>query len=72
MSYLENLTIPAPPCACGSSCECCCICDERTCWVCGESAQYVDLCFEAPVCGGTCIWAAWEAMRLHDTKWRAW
>lgn len=42
------------------------------CWVCQEPADYLDLSFEAPVCGGICVWAAWEAMRLHDTKWRAW
>lgn len=42
------------------------------CWVCGSEARYVDLNFEAPVCGGTCIWAAYEAMRLNNTIWRAW
>jgi hypothetical protein len=42
------------------------------CWVCGRTALYADFNFMAYVCGGTCIWAAYEAMRLHDTKWRAW
>lgn len=40
------------------------------CWMCGARAHYVDLSFEAPVCGGICVWAAWEALRLHDTPWR--
>lgn len=43
-----------------------------TCWVCGDVAHYADLTFNAPVCGGICIWAGWQAMRLHDTPWRAW
>lgn len=43
-----------------------------SCWVCGEPADYADLTFMAPVCGGICEWAGWEAMRLHDTPWRAW
>lgn len=42
------------------------------CWVCGASAPYVDVYFEAPVCGAICSWASWEALRLHDTPWRAW
>lgn len=42
------------------------------CWVCGERAHYIDLDFQAAVCGGICIWAGWEALRLHDTPWRAW
>lgn len=42
------------------------------CWVCGARAHYLDLTFNAAVCGGICVWAAWEAMRLHDTRWRAW
>lgn len=42
------------------------------CWVCGDRAHYMDLDFNAAVCGGVCSWAAWEAMRLHDTPWRAW
>jgi len=44
----------------------------ESCWVCGGPADWVDVSFEAPVCGGICIWAAWEALRLHDTSWRAW
>jgi hypothetical protein len=44
----------------------------RPCWVCGQKANYIDLSFEAPVCGAICEWAGWEAMRLHDTPWRAW
>ncbi len=48
-------------------------CDHpRSCWVCGEEAWYADINFQAPVCGGICVWASWEAMRLHDTPWRAW
>lgn len=46
--------------------------DAGTCWVCNSPAQYLDLDFEAPVCGGICVWAGWEALRLHDTPWRAW
>lgn len=42
------------------------------CWVCDGPADYLDLSFEASVCGGICVWAAWEALRLHDTPWRAW
>jgi hypothetical protein len=42
------------------------------CWVCGAQAHYLDLSFDAPVCGGVCVWASWEALRLHDTPWRAW
>lgn len=42
------------------------------CWVCCQPASYLDLSFEAPVCGAICVWAAWEALRLHDTPWRAW
>lgn len=43
-----------------------------TCWVCGATAHFQDLTFVAPVCGGICIWAGWQALRLHDTLWRAW
>jgi hypothetical protein len=42
------------------------------CWVCGQPADYISLSWEAAICGGICDWAAWEAMRLHDTPWRAW
>jgi hypothetical protein len=44
----------------------------RPCWVCADPAWYVDVYFEAPVCGAVCWWAAWEAFRLHDTPFRAW
>ena len=42
------------------------------CWVCGERALFGDIYFIAPCCGAICQWAAWEALRLHDTPWRAW
>lgn len=42
------------------------------CWVCGEPAHWASFYWYDYVCGAICDWAAWEAMRLHDTPWRAW
>jgi hypothetical protein len=36
------------------------------CWVCDGPADYLDLSFEAPVCGGICVWAAWAAYGLAN------
>jgi hypothetical protein len=46
---------------------------HRSCFVCEQQTVYVDINFEAHICGGICEWAAWEAygMALRERNpWR--